>query len=450
MPSRAFHHKDRHGCINCKEGRKRCDQLKPTCGRCARRRSRCTYSKDSSTTNPSHSSNPVILPRTPSTPWNALNPLFQAVMCAQVRHVEMNDLELIHHCSVTDSAAFTTIPGLFPVLRINIAEKAPNYPYLLHGILAVSALHLKSTTANIPESNRLFYARKAEIHRQMALSSYISTLNSINHKTCHSVFAFSAILAGLGFGFMSWSEQDGHADADTYIDNIVSIFDLLLGAVAVANAASAWIEKCRSEPLVLPIRATLQRVDSRIEVEVQHALENLIPGIQGAQVTEIERDTQFANIDIEVIYSSAIPELHNAFRCLGRTEPDKFIGVIGWPAFVKNSYVSLLKQRHPAALVVLAYYGVTLHALDHAWWLRGVGSNLVKSVAAIVGTRHGTEWQDLLQWPLNRIGSPDQNSNLITIAGAPPSTSDGSRTPKSTPPFDIAFGYTYANDFAEP
>ena len=235
-----------------------------------------------------------------------------------------------------------------------------------------------------------------------------------------------------------------------YIDGIISIFDLLLGAVAVANAASTWIKECRSEPLVIPMKAILQREDSYIEIEVQNALENLVSGIQVANATNIERDTHFANIDIDVIYSSAIPELHNAFRSLGRTEPDRYIGVIGWPAFVNSSYVSLLKQRHPAALVVLAYYGVTLQALDHAWWLRGIGSNLVKSVAAIVGKRHGTEWQDLLKWPLNRIRQPHQRPNPITVVGTSPSMSGASRIPESPPPFDVAFGYTYANDIVEP
>ena len=116
MPSRAFHHKGRHGCTNCKERRKRCDQIKPTCGRCARRGNSCTYSKDSSTTTLSQSSNPLILPRTPSEPWNALNPLFQAVMSAQVRHVEMDDLEMIHHgfCGIqNDSWVFPAITNQY-------------------------------------------------------------------------------------------------------------------------------------------------------------------------------------------------------------------------------------------------------------------------------------------------------------------------------------------------
>ena len=389
----------------------------------------------------------LSIPPAPSTPWSTIDPLLQAVISPRRAHVEIHDIELIHHYSATNSTAFTTIPGLFPLRRVDIAiGRVPEHPYLLHGILAVSALHLQSTTENMPNSKRLFYAQKASLHQQLALSSYIPTLNNINPQTCHFVFGFSAILAGLGFGFLCTPERNGIADPEELITRITTIFDLLLGTVAVANASSRWIKSY--EPLVVPFKSILGREDVPIEFEVQTALERLFSGIHLANALEVERDVVHANINISVIFNSAIPDLQKAFRCIGRKEPDNFLGVIGWPAFVDSSYVTLVKQRHPAALVVLAYYGAALHALNHAWWLRGVGSHVVEAVSAIIHDKHGDIWQNLLQWPLDRVGRP--------APGAAPSiqlrltemgmTSHPSETPT---PFDTAFTYTYANDFVE-
>lgn len=401
---------------------------------------------DSTNTN---TSSTLAIYQAPSTPWATIDPLLRAVIAPQVTHIEIHDLELIHHYSATNSTAFTTIPGLFPLRRVDIAGRSPEYPYLLHGILAVSALHLQCTTEAMPNSKRLFYAQKANMHQQLALSSYIPTLNNINDKTCQFVLGFSAILAGLGFGFLSTPDENDVADPEDLISKITSIFDLLLGTVAVANASSMWIKSC--EPLVVPFKTILGRRDVPIEAEAQTALIKLYAEVQVANAVEVERNTAHSQIDISVILRSAIPDLHKAFRCLGRKEPDNFLGVIGWPAFVDSAYVSLVKQRHPAALVVLAYYGAALHALNHAWWLRGVGCNVVKAVAAIVQARHEKIWQDLLQWPLNRVMQPVHDA-APTTAFRSFTDVDGTDAPSSEPPtpFETAFVYTYTNDFSEP
>ncbi|KAI1610640.1 hypothetical protein EDD37DRAFT_13216 [Exophiala viscosa] len=448
MPSRAFHHKNRHGCKTCKQRRKRCDQAIPTCGGCARRRTECVYGDTLLEATPMSMSTSLSIPPAPSTSWATVDPLLRAVIAPQISHVEPNELELIHHYSATNSTAFTTIPGLFPLRRVDIAGRTPEYPYLLHGILAVSALHLQSTAADMPQSKRLYYAEKASVHQQEALSSYIPTLNNINNRTCHFVFGFSAVLAGLGFGFLCTSERNAISDPEEFISRITTIFDLLLGTVAVANASSNWIKSCES--LVVPFKTILSRQEVPIEAEVQNALEGLFTGIQLANALEVERHVPHAHIDISVIFSSAIPDLHKAFRCIGRKEPDNFLGVIGWPAFVDSSYVALVKQRHPAALVVLAYYGAALHALDHAWWLRGVGFRLVEAVSAIVRAKHGEIWQDLLQWPSNRVWESVHGAASTTQLRLTTDTDMTSHISEAPTPFETAFVYTYANDFSEP
>ena len=337
------------------------------------------------------------------------------------------------------------MPGLFALKQADVAAKVAQYPFLLHGILAVSALHLRAATVNVTESKHSQYTEKAATHHQLALSSYIPRLNSIDDKTCHSIFVFSTILASLEFGFLCTQEHGQGVHADRFLSGVVHIFDLLLGAVTVANAASVWIEECRSEPLLVPIRAMMHREEIPIDSQVQDALTVLLAGIHSIELQKELASTQ----DLSVIYDSALPELWNAFRCLGMKEPDNFKGTIGWPAFVDSSYVSLVKQRHPAALVVLAYYGVILHALDHAWWLRGVGSKLIKSVAIAISTMQVEEWQGLLQWPLEKIGQPHRHLNKALVTSLLPLTGSESVNPTNFTTFRTAFDHLYTNGLEE-
>jgi hypothetical protein len=351
MPSRVFHHKNRHGCFSCKRKRKKCNQQKPTCSGCVRSGFVCTYD------NTPWQTTSLVSLHTHLGPNTTIDPSLHSIISLGLPEVDISDLELVYHYLYTDSETFDTIPGLFPVRQLNIAEKAREYPYLLYGLLAVSALHLQFSARSLPISKRLSYVDKAISHQQRALSSYISKLSSVDEKTCHSIFGFSVILAGTAFGFLRYPEPCHKLDAKTYVSKVISVFELLLGAVAVANTASAWISHCNTESLVVPIRKPLHFEDADIEVEVQNALRDLAPRIRAAQATECKRSPDWAAVDISVVYNSAIPELCNVFRHLGRSTPDNFRGVVGWAAVVDGSYTSLLKQGHPAALVVLAYYG---------------------------------------------------------------------------------------------
>ena len=296
------------------------------------------------------------------------------------------------------------MPSFYPFRTVTCPEKAAGHPYLLHGILAVSALHLQSTTRATQAPKRLHYAEKATTHQQLALQSYIPRLKSIDEESCHAIFAFSAALSGLAFGFLCTPGYDESVHPDEYIGKMLGIFDLLLGAVAVAKEVNVLIKQKELPPLLYPNKTILHREDSLIHAEMKDALERLSPGIRLAHEIECRKGHPYAHQDLSVIYDSAIPELRNAFRCLGKTEPELIQGVIGWSAFVDKTYITTLRQRHPAALVVLAYYGVALHALDYTWWLHGIGLEVVKSVAAVLAMMGAQEWQHLLQWPLQRVG----------------------------------------------
>ncbi|KAF4878618.1 Protein RTA1 [Colletotrichum siamense] len=68
--------------------------------------------------------------------------------------------------------------------------------------------------------------------------------------------------------------------------------------------------------------------------------------------------------------------------------------------FVPQEYVSLLHQRQPPALVLFAYFGAFMHALDDYWFFEGWGKDIVEVVDDLLGSY----WRSWITWPIEYVG----------------------------------------------
>ena len=272
MPLRTFQHKSRHGCTVCKQRKKRCDLQRPACGVCKKHELMCNY--------PDFLGSISLVgfgaPRLTLASKNRPHSLYRAIS-NQSRFVDAADLELAAHFLQTDPVGFTAIPGLNAIRQLDFADKAPRYPYLLHGVLAISALHIASTRSMLPNEADT-YATRARVHQQLALWSCIRSLNRIDSQSCHFIFGFSLVLADLQLAFYSSprSQSPCTHEPDTLIDTICANFQLMQGAVSIAEAANTWIPVCGREPVLISIRAMLHCKDHFIDTETDEALQELI------------------------------------------------------------------------------------------------------------------------------------------------------------------------------
>ena len=130
-------------------------------------------------------------------------------------------------------------------------------------------------------------------------------------------------------------------------------------------------------------------------------------------------------------------------------EPDNLKAVLGWPASVNHSYGTLVKERRPAALVVLAHYVVALHCLTQAWWLRDLGRDIVMAVDSLFRRAGIEDWHKLLQWPLSKVQQPmEEIQNRSRVSSKVPlGTTDS--TSRALGSFELAFEYITTIGFAE-
>ena len=384
MPSRRFHHKRRHGCTNCKGRRSRCGEERPSCQNCIRLETRCSY-LDSDQQGAASLASSVSPDR----------PIIEPRIAFGVS--DDQEVELVHH--YVNTACFTTTDDteLFPTWQVTIPQMALSSPYLKHGLLALSAMHIRLTSS---PHRQPFHAALARRHLSKALESYIPNLQTNTEQTCSALFSFSAILPSLSYSFLQ--SEDTHLQGQDFIGQFVRVCQFLLGARAVATEARQWINHSVVSPMVT--LKSLQNVLPRVADSPRKALESLLDQIRvrnqhlnplNAHDSGMETDIMMSETRRNKIYEKSAELLSNAFPSIDGQSPRLGV-VLGWPVFVDQEFFQLLRHNDPMALIILAYYGAALQSCSGFWWLQDVGARLVRSVAIVVDSNT----RQLALWPL--------------------------------------------------
>jgi hypothetical protein len=105
-----------------------------------------------------------------------------------------------------------------------VPKEALSHPFLMHSILALSALHLSRTGPR--QSRRALYLNLAVAHQSQALALFCEILRDINKHNARAVFAFAEIVVVYAFGFPETPEAQ---DPRTYLKDLYQVFILARG-----------------------------------------------------------------------------------------------------------------------------------------------------------------------------------------------------------------------------
>jgi hypothetical protein len=79
----------------------------------------------------------------------------------------------------------------------------------------------------------------------------------------------------------------------------------------------------------------------------------------------------------------------------GHHEPEVF----GWLYRLPEEFNDLLKQKHPAALMILAYFVVLLKELGNAWYMEGWVDHILEGIVQFLGK----QYEPTIDWPIQEI-----------------------------------------------
>ncbi|ETI23284.1 hypothetical protein G647_05084 [Cladophialophora carrionii CBS 160.54] len=398
MPSRQFHHKSRHGCANCKQRKIRCGEERPSCANCNRLGGRCSFLESDASGGPLFHSSPGSSGSTPQASAAGTHSPHE-----RTEDLEQYDDALIKRWSEATCFTMSDRWETFRVWQVSVPALASDQPFLRHGLLALASMHVRYTSPPLLQSRYLDLATQ---HQARALAGYIPELRTITPGNCHALFAFSALLLPIRYSFIS--AMDGEIDPEDVLGEITSVFDYVIGATVIASRGAGWLRAGVLRPLM---DRTTDPGDMLLYLvkEPQDALRSLM-----AYVEHLAREAE-ANNNSEIlakipIYVRSIGMLTNAFPSED-AERRIFDDMIGWPHFVGGDLVRLLRERDQMALVVLAHYGVALHAFNGFWWLDKVGARLIQAISRMLRP----EFLALVQWPLNRIAVEQASQHMYIM-----------------------------------
>ncbi|KAF7193727.1 Sterol uptake control protein 2 [Pseudocercospora fuligena] len=302
-------------------------------------------------------------------------------------------MDLLHHYTAYTYKYMTDVPQNYPVWQVIVPGLAFKYPFLLHGLLAASALHRHYTAEPSQKPNLMNLAR---YHQQHALTLYIPLIQSIDEENCHALFAFSVLLGVLCYSMLHEDEENEQPLAVRFME----VFDSLGGAVVVAVVATQWLRDGPLGPIMEPL-TPLNRDFSILEPGMATALEKLL---ECADKIYCDGSSK-AGLDAQ----QRLQAYHNSIYGISTVlapnnyENRKLSVVVSWSIIAGTDYISLLRQRDALAVVILGHYGVALHQLHNTVWvLEGLGKRLTDSVIGEVDEC----WHDVLTYAKAQVDQP--------------------------------------------
>lgn len=277
------------------------------------------------------------------------------------------------------------------IWRNSVPEEALSHPFLMHGILALSALHLARTGPD--PSQRAAYLNRAVAHQNQALSLFRELLSDIQDSNAKALFAFSSIVVVYTYGFPH--SPDVH-DPWSCTDDFHQVLVLTRGIQQVISTTTSSL---RSSPFA-PIFA-VEEARAPLPDSTTTALQALYDANSACSAHDPSHETE--------VYHTAIDDLGEQFSYVfGDASTTTVAG--RWAIRLPGRFMDLLREREPFALVMLAHYGVLLAYLKDRWFFGEWSVRVAKAVWAILDD----QWRPLVRWAMREILGENYIERLST------------------------------------
>jgi hypothetical protein len=305
--------------------------------------------------------------------------------------LEVNNLELLHFYTTTTCFTLSSRSDLQQIWQQVVPRIAFAHHFLLHGILAFSALHLARSR---PERKALLYT-EASAHHEIGLRLFQIAMSNITPQNCEACFAFSSIIAAYAWAS---SEQTGdlffsETSASEQKSRIEWV-SLLRGVHTLLKASGEWMTTSS-------MRSMLQ--SRRMDPELARAFDPE-GNAKLAALSQLWNSSpgKFSADDVEAL-NETLTLLQEACGMGASSsaddEVDMILVVYSWPIQVPEAFLAMVKAGKPEALLLLAHYSLLLNKVDQLWYMRGMSRRLLKTVHKKIGK----EWEIWITWPLQSL-----------------------------------------------
>lgn len=287
------------------------------------------------------------------------------------------DLQLLHHWTTKGYKAHHPNLALrSDVWQVGMIELGFEYPFLLHGILALSAVHKASFLMPSERQNLLL---QADAHIGQALETMRKYLEAPSYETSLPMFVLSSIILTYNFGSVQEKPEDP-------IGSVHHCFMLLNGIKVVIGPH--W-NQIKENPVMGPM----------VEMSSQETQDTLTALSKGETNPEILRLRELTELVLDTqdkaACAEAIDELHWIAICSRHiaSDRDEYPFLFLWAARASKRFFDLLAAHNPVACIITVHFAALLAQTRPVWWVVKWPRYLLSAAEQML-----TATPDLLKW----------------------------------------------------
>jgi hypothetical protein len=293
-------------------------------------------------------------------------------------------MELLVHLTQDCDNVFNLVHGVAHYHHSSLAlglKEGVKCPYLMHALLGFSAQHL----AYLHPERSTHYLHQAVSLQTCAISLFNAAWSDVNESNCVAVLLFSSILGHHLLAETLRKRDPGALDA--IVAQFVQCMYTHRGIYTIAK--SVWPLLMASE--LEPILSTSARFTSRIPTGSNcQAIKDL--AATSADLSDEEKDAcrlaiQYLQVGFDALVAEE--ELHISRHHMINT----------WTMLLPPAYTSMLKRKHPVALILLAYYALLVNEAKELWQAQDAGVYVFN----LISDDLGPEWDPWMRYPREKI-----------------------------------------------
>ncbi|KAL1843510.1 hypothetical protein VTK73DRAFT_2833 [Phialemonium thermophilum] len=318
--------------------------------------------------------------------------------------VDMNHMELLVHShravywpSQDERLTFLGMTLLW--------DASLDAPYLLHQVLALSSRRLAAQRPARAD----FYLHQAVRLQNRAIALFNQSHLQVDRSNCAAMLLFSSLL-----GQHMLADTLAHATSSrcaapdqlaSFLDRWVQYVRVHRGVRAIASSAWPLLLQSDLQPFIALGGGLMDRASRGRELD--HLRDLLSRDRTRSQIGEAAQQTclealHFLQLGIDDLSDGDGDDRNHEDRNNdtnnegdGSKATVSHQMVFHWAVVSPVEFASLLRDRVPQALVVLAHFGGLLHCARSLWQVGDAGAHLVRGIADFLGPA----WEPWLRWP---------------------------------------------------
>lgn len=324
--------------------------------------------------------------------------------------LDMAALHYLHHfTTVTSLTLPRTDLESTHYWSVTIVQEALKFPFLMYGILGLSAFHLSRTSTQDPfEAKR--HAEASLVYQNCSLTDFCHMTKRPDSSNAVALIAYARAI-GVQRCCRIPDCEEGYND----LSQIVEFLHLIRGSTETLISLQQFLPEGSDFKIPMEEVEYLSRQDdlpvsmyeppkstSNVPPDLLDRLTNLPLRLYQTLAKSPEDSAELDTPNAKAVLSAcmslvtsferayACPSVDNPSGCFeGSTDSDEialvWTGMEYWVRFIPDQYLRMLEERSPSALIVFAHWCVLLRKFgDRYWFCQGVPDRFLAWILAIL------------------------------------------------------------------